>query len=80
MSALGGGGYYGYIFWVFSTLGFSIYVFKRLLSISSPKAFQIPLRAIKHQLNCLLELTSGSFLTDRRGILVIPRNHQEMYL
>ena len=54
--------------------------FKRLLSIKSSKAFQIPLRAIKHQLNCLLELTSGSFLTDKRDILVIPRNHQEMYL
>ena len=58
---------------------FNIY-FKRLLSISSSKAFHLPLRAIKHQLNCLLELTSGSSLTDRRDILVIPINHQEMYL
>ena len=36
------------------------------------KTFQIPPRAIKHQLTCHIELTSGSFLIGRRGILVIP--------
>ena len=41
------------------------------------KAFQMPPRAIKHQLTCLIELTSGSFLIGRRGILAIPRNHLE---
>ena len=35
----------------------------------------MPLRAIKHQLSCLFELSSGSFLIGRRRILVIPRNH-----
>ena len=39
------------------------------------KAFQMPPRAIKHQLTCPFELTSGRFLIGRRGILVIPRNH-----
>ena len=34
----------------------------------------MPPRAIKHQLACPIELTSGSFLIGRRGILVIPRN------
>ena len=38
------------------------------------KAFQMPPRAIKHQLTCPIELTSGSFLIGRRSILVIPRN------
>ena len=38
------------------------------------KAFQMPPRAIKHQLTCPIELTSGSFLIGRRGVLVIPRN------
>ena len=37
----------------------------------------MPPRAIKHQLTCPIELTSGSFLIGRRGILVIPRNRQE---
>ena len=32
-------------------------------------------RAIKHQLTYPLELTSGSFLIGRTGILVIPRIH-----
>ena len=36
------------------------------------KAFQMPPRAIKHQLTCQIELTSGSSLIGRRGILVIP--------
>ena len=40
-------------------------------------AFQMPPRAIKHQLTCPIELTSGSFLIGRRGILAIPRNRQE---
>ena len=34
----------------------------------------MPPRAIKHQLTCPFELTSGNFLIGRRGILVIPRN------
>ena len=34
----------------------------------------MPPRAIKPQLACPIELTSGSFLIGRRGILVIPRN------
>ena len=34
----------------------------------------MPPRAIKRQLTCPIELTSGSFLIGRRGILVIPRN------
>ena len=38
------------------------------------KAFQMPQRAIKHQLTCQIEPTSGSFPIGRRGILVIPRN------
>ena len=38
------------------------------------KAFQMHRRAIKHQLTCPIELTSGSILIGRRGILVIPRN------
>ena len=37
------------------------------------KAFQMPPRAIKHQLTCPMELASGSFLIGRRGILVISR-------
>ena len=76
MSAFGGGDIMGTFFSVQHIGVFNIY-FKRLLSISSSKAFHLPLRAIKHQLNCLLELTSGSSLTDRRDILVIPINHQE---
>ena len=32
-------------------------------------------RALKHQLTCPFEITSGSFLIGRRHILVIPRNH-----
>ena len=35
----------------------------------------MPPRAIKHQLTCPFELTSGSFLIGRRRILVIPRNN-----
>ena len=35
----------------------------------------MPPRAIKHQLICPFELTSGSFLIGRRRILVIPGNH-----
>ena len=35
----------------------------------------MPPRAIKHELTCPFELTSGSFLIGRRRILVIPRNH-----
>ena len=42
------------------------------------KAFPMPPRAIKHQLTCPIELTSGSFLIGRRGILVIPRNRLVM--
>ena len=38
------------------------------------KAFQMPQRAIKHKLTCPIELTSGSVLIGRRGILAIPRN------
>ena len=34
----------------------------------------MPPTAIKHQLTCPIELTSGSFLIGRRGVLVIPRN------
>ena len=34
----------------------------------------MPPRAIKHQLTCPIELTSGSFLIGKRGILIIPRN------
>ena len=41
------------------------------------KSFLMPPRAIKHQLTCPFELTSGSFLIGRRRILVIPRNHLE---
>ena len=35
----------------------------------------MPPRAIKHQLTCPFELTSGSFLIGRRLILVILWNH-----
>ena len=35
----------------------------------------MPPRAIKDQLTCPFELTSGSFLIGRRRILVISRNH-----
>ena len=35
----------------------------------------MPSSAIKHQLTCPFEITSGSFLIGRRRILVIPRNH-----
>ena len=38
----------------------------------------MPTRAIKHQLTCPFEITSGSFLIGRRRILVIPRNHLEV--
>ena len=34
----------------------------------------MPPRAIKHQLTCPFELTSGGFLIGRRDNLVIPRN------
>ena len=34
----------------------------------------MPPRAIKHQLTCPLELTSGSFLIGRRDILVVSKN------
>ena len=40
----------------------------------------MPLRAIKHQLTCPFERTSGSFLIGRRRILVIPRNHLAGFL
>ena len=39
----------------------------------------MPPRAIKHQLTCPFELTSGSFLIGRRRILVIPRNHLVLF-
>ena len=35
----------------------------------------MPPRAIKHQLTCPFERTSGSFLIGRIRILVFPRNH-----
>ena len=35
----------------------------------------MPPRAIKYQLSCPFEITSGSFLIGRRSILVIPTNH-----
>ena len=38
----------------------------------------MPATAIKHQLTCPFELTSGSFLISRRRILVIPRNHLDL--
>ena len=38
----------------------------------------MPPRAIKHQLTCPFELTSGRFLIGRRGILVIPWNHLDV--
>ena len=41
---------------------------------TTSNTFQMPPRAIKHQLTCPIELTSGSFRIGRRGILVIPRN------
>ena len=40
------------------------------------KAFWMPPRAMKHQLTCPIELTSGSFLIGRRDTLAIPRNRQ----
>ena len=48
---------------------------KRLTPKRYLKAFQMPPGAIKHQLTCPFELTSGCFLIGRRRILVIPRNH-----
>ena len=42
------------------------------------KIFQMPPRAIKHRLTCPIELTSGSFLIGRRGILVISRNRLDL--
>ena len=39
----------------------------------------MPPRAMKHQLPCPFERTSGSFLIGRRRILVIPRNHLVNY-
>ena len=39
----------------------------------------MPRRAIKDQLTCPLEITSGSFLIGRRRILVISRNHLVMH-
>ena len=38
------------------------------------KSFPDASKSQKHQLTCPIELTSGSFLIGRRGILVIPRN------
>ena len=38
----------------------------------------MPLRAIKRQLTCPIEFTSGSALIGRNGILVIPRNHLDL--
>ena len=35
----------------------------------------MPPRAKKHQLTCLFELNSGSFLIGRWRMLVVPRNH-----
>ena len=37
----------------------------------------MPQRAIKRQLTCPIEFTSGSSLIGGNGILVIPRNHLE---
>ena len=37
----------------------------------------MPPRAIKRQLTCPIEFTSGSSLIGGNGILVIPRNHLE---
>ena len=37
----------------------------------------MPPRAIKRQLICPIEFTSGNSLIGRNGILVIPRNHLE---
>ena len=51
---------------------------KRLTPKVTWKAFQVPPRAIKHQLTCPFELTSGSFLTGSWRILVIPRNHLDI--
>ena len=41
------------------------------------KSFLDAPRAIKRQLTCPIEFTSGSSLIGRNGILVIPRNHLE---
>ena len=68
------GGYYGYIFGCSAHWGFQYKFLKGFYQLAPPKPFSF------FTLNCLLELTSGSFLTDRRDILVIPKNHQEMYL
>ena len=40
----------------------------------------MPLRAIKHQLTCPFELTSGNSLIGGSGILVIPENHLVLLL
>ena len=40
-----------------------------------PKSFSDTSESHKRKLTCLLELTSGSFLIGRRGILVISKNH-----
>ena len=47
---------------------------KHIRTKNNLKSFPIPPRAIKRQLTCPIELTSGSFRFGRRGILVIPRN------
>ena len=39
------------------------------------KSFPDTSKSHKTSLTCPIELTSGSFLIGRRGILVIPRNH-----
>ena len=70
----------GYLF-KFCSVKYQIFhqVFEQTSNIFAPKkttwkAFQMPPRAIKHQLTYPIELTSGSFLIGRRGILVIRRN------
>ena len=42
------------------------------------KTFLDAPRAIKRQLTCLIQFTSGSSVVGRNGILAIPRNHLDM--
>ena len=44
------------------------------------KSFIDAPRAIKRQLTCPIEFTSGSSMIGRNGILVIPRNHLEGFV
>ena len=61
---------------VLNTKRFTRYVKKHpSKKINTKKLPEKLFRAIKHQLTCPFELTSGSFLTGRRRILGIPRNH-----